>query len=253
MHKFLLFLAFGGAMGAMASAARAQDTPPIEPDQQDFTLGTGIVPRGHIQLEGSVFATRRGPIREYLLGQTLVRVPVTRKAEIRATVPGYIIDRDLGFNGLDDGQLEARLKLGRSKRADYAVTFGTTLPTGRRIVAERRYQPQAVFAAQFALNQRTRLVANAGIGRPTEDGDRFTQSLFALSLRYDATRKLNLFGEVYGFNRLAFSNGSQKFVAGGAIYRVGDQTALYGRVGGGISNDVGGPDRLLQLGLARLF
>jgi len=97
------------------------------------------------------------------------------------------------------------------------------------------------------------LTANLGIGRPTSDGERFTQGIAAAELTYELTPRLSAFSEIYGFNRLEAGGNSQKFAAGGLIFDLNRQTAIYGRAGAGLSNDVGGPDRLFQVGLARLF
>lgn len=247
MHKFLLF----GAVGALGLPVLAQDRAPIEVDQNDFTQGTGVVER--FQFENASLSQRRGQIRQYQLAESLLRIPAGKRAEVRATIPAYLIDRDLGFNGLDDARLDARVRFGSGEKTAIALTFGTTLPTGKREVAERKVQPQAILSASRALNDKTNLTANLGVARASDFGERFTQSQFALEIDHDLTPKFNLFGEVYGFNRLKESDGSQKFAAGGLVFRVNAQTALFGRGGAGLSNDVGSPDRFYQVGFARRF
>lgn len=246
MHKFLLL-----TVGAFCFPVMAQDRAPIEVDQADVTLGAGIVPR--FQLENSSLSQTRGQIREYQLAETLLRIPAGKKVEVRATIPAYIVDRDLGFNGLDDARLDVRVAFGSGKSTSLALNFGTTLPTGKRDVAERKFQPRVVLAATRQLGERVEVTANAGLARASDFGERFTQSQFALRLAVETSLKVRLFGEVYGFNRLPESDGSQKFGALGLIYRVNAQTALFGRGGFGISNDVGSPDRFYQIGFARGF
>lgn len=236
----------------MASAQQSE--PKISPGQRDFTSGTGVVSSGYFQIESDFSYSRRGFDREVRLAETLVRVPIAKGAEVRAMLGPYLYQGNIALSsGLNDSNLAARVQLGKAKKVDFAITLGSALPTGSRRVAERRYQPQAILAASSQLSKRAELVLNAGIGRPTSDGERFTQSIAAAALRYDVTPKVNAFFEIYGFNRLEEGGDSQKFAAGGLVYLINRQTSLYGRVGSGLRNDLGGPDRYYGLGLARLF
>lgn len=247
-------LLLGVALTTRVGEAQEAEEIQVEADQRDFTRGTSIVPRGHVQVDSRVLATRSGDEREYSLGETQIRVPLAERAELRLNTPSYRIERDgARSSGLNDSGIEARFVLSKGKKVTTAVTLFSTLPTGSRQVAERRFQPGAVVAASFSLSRRTELVLNLGGERPTRDQQRFSRGIASASLRYEASKQVNLFSEIYYLSRDEPDGPSQKFLAVGAVYFAGRRTAFYTRVGTGLGNSVGGPDYFYGLGAARLF
>ena len=254
MNKFLLAVALCGFSRAATAQSSPNDQPQVDPEQNDFTTGTSILPRGHFQIESVFSNSRSGFDRQVRLGDTLVRVPVSENLEVRAMLPAYIYQGNLErTSGLDDADLGARLRLKSRGKADFALTFDSKLPTGSRRIAERRFQPEAILAANFTLSSHTQFSLNAGVGCPTVNGERFTQALGSAEVSFDATPKLNAFFEVYGLNRAEAGGPSKQFAAGGLIFRINSQTALYGNVGSRLGNHADGPERFYSLGLARLF
>lgn len=248
--KFALFLAL---LGWCSVAVAQHDKPQVDPEQNDFTLGTSIVPRGHFQVESAFSYALSGISHEVRLGDTLVRVPVASSVELRAMLPAYVYQGDITRrSGLADGDIGARLRLRKTKKAAFALTFDSTVPSGSRRVAERRYQPQAVLSADFSLSGRTTLTLNAGVGRPTNNGHSFTQALATAEITSQLTPKLTTFFEVYGLNRVEAGGHSQKFAGAGLIYGLSDKTAVYGELATGLHNGQGG-DRSYNLGVAHLF
>lgn len=241
-----------------ACAANAQntasETPKIEPDRRDFTLGTGVVPLGQIQLESGATYTRSGAQREITLGELTIRVPLSPRAEVRLGLPSYRIERQTERRaGADDSEIGARLILREKPKQSYALTLSSMLPTGARRVAERRFQPRATLAAQFELSSSTNVVFNLGAARPTDSRRRFTQYVSASSIRFDASEQVQLFSEFYVLSREERGGRARKFAALGAVYFPNRQTALDARFGFGLNNDVRGPDYLVSAGISRLF
>ncbi|BCM88551.1 hypothetical protein IAD21_00384 [Abditibacteriota bacterium] len=212
------------------------------------------MPLGHVQIESSATATRSGDEREHVLGDTQIRVPLSREAEVRVNMPPYRIERDGARSaGWDDSGVEARVVLSKTKKVATAVTLFSTLPTGSRSTAERRFQPGAVLAANFSLSPRAELVVNVGGERPTRDQQRFSRAITSASLRFDTSKRLNLFSEVYFLSRDEPNGPNQKFVAAGAMYLASRRTAFYARVGSGLGNHIGGLDYFYALGVAQWF
>lgn len=261
MKPFFTLLLFALVISAQAPPAPGQaqveqDAPErIEPDRRDFTTGTGIVPKGSIQIETGISRERRGSSRDSSFGEALVRVPVAERAEVRFRIPTYRVQRDLDGrrSGADDASLEARFLLVKREKSEFGVQLTSVLPTGSRRVAERRYQPGAILAANFTLSSRASLLVDLGASRASEEGQRFTQAFAASSFRYDASDKVNLFAEVYAFNKEEAGRRSQKFANAGAAYFLRPNLALDASFGLGLGNRVGGPDYLYSSGLSYLF
>lgn len=246
----------GGVFVLSRPALAQDDEPKVEPDRRDFTRGASVIPLGHIQVESGVTATRTGDMREFLLGDTQIRVPISRRAELRFNTPRYLIERESGSasrGGLDDTGIEARFLLSKSSKIATAITAFTTLPTGARHVAEHRYQPGAVLATNFTLSPCTNLILNLGGERPTSEQQRFFRLIATAAFRYDASERVNLFSEVYYLSHDEPDGPSQKFADIGAVYFAGNRTAFDARFGVGLDNKIGGPNYFYSVGVSRLF
>ncbi len=250
-----LTLLIGLSCGASGAAwAQEKESEPLITDRPDFTESPQTVPRGQVQVEGGVTVERSGDERQRTFGETLVRVAAGRGAEVRIGVPSYITARDGGrTSGLDDAFLGAKFVLSSHPKRPLALLVGTTLPTGSRRVAERRYQPEAVLSTAFDLSEKVGLGINLGAARPTEEGARFTQFFGSAALGFELTDKLGAFAEVFAFNRSSPDGRGQRYVDGGFTYGLTPDLQLDARVGFGLGNRVGGPDYFYGLGAAQRF
>ncbi|MBC8137330.1 MAG: transporter [Fibrella sp.] len=239
-------------------AAHAQSQPrplKIEPDRRDFTLGTGIVPPGHIQIESGVTGSRRGTSRENSYGELTVRVPVSERFEVRVEVPSFLVVRDdTGRgSGADDTLLRTRLRLSAPPRWAFAITADVRVPTGSRPVAERRWQGGATFAANATLAKCAELLFNLGAMRLSDDGEYFDQGTVSMAFRYELSSRFDTFAEIYAMSRMEAGGDSQKFAATGLVYYPVPRVAFDARLGTGVSNDAGSPDYFGSAGLSVLF
>ncbi len=243
------------ALVCLASGLQAQEKDePISPDRPDFTQGTQIVEKGRFQVESGVTFERHGDARQTTLGEVLLRLPLAQRAEIRFGVPSYLVVRENGrFAGLDDALLSAKFRLtGPQAKTALAILAETTLPTGSRRVAERRYQPDLILAAEKEAGKMS-LAANLGLARPVSDGQRFSQVFAGLSAGFDFSKRLDSFLEVYALNREEPGGPSQKFADAGLGYLLNNDTQIDARVGFGINNHSNGPDYFYGAGISRRF
>lgn len=246
------------AQEPLPASSTQPEKPDAEPlslaaDRPGFATGTSIVARGHIQLELGATASRPGAAREYSFAEALVRVPVARRVEVRLALPSYLLDRagQEHEDGADDLGVGAKLLLASTKRATYALLVNAALPTGSRRVAEHRFQPGGVLAADLTLSRHIGMTLNLGSSRASEEGQRFTQVLGASSLNFALSPKLGLFSEVYAFN--AASGPTQKYLDGGFTYLLRPRIQLDASGGVGLGNHVGGPDFFYSAGMVHLF
>jgi len=258
--RIRLGFAFGALLAGLCPMwAQAADEPLVT-DRPDFTESPFVVAKGRVQVEGGYTYTRTGDDREHALGEVLVRVPMSKKAELRLGVPSYLWQRGGGARavGFDDGLWEAKFALSPGggkgwKKPATALLFGTSLPIGARAFRENGLQPQAIFAAQWELCPAASLGANLGYARPSDGGARFDQVFGSLSAGFSLGGKWGAYTEIYGFNKADATGKSAKYADGGVSYLINDDLQLDARAGLGLSNHVGGPDFFVGAGVARRF
>lgn len=228
---------------------------PLVTDRPDFTESPETVAKGRVQVEAGATFERSGDERARSLGEVLVRVGTGKRSELRIGLPGHLRFSGNGssVSGWDDAYLGAKfvLKEGEGRKPQVALLAGTTLPTGSRRVAERKYQPDAVLAAAIDLNEKTALSTNIGVARVSSRGERFNQLFGSLSLGYSLSDKWGTYVEVYAFNRNEPGGSTQKYANTGLTYLVNDDFQLDARFGVGLNN--GPRERFWGLGVARRF
>lgn len=242
---------------APAGETTAQGEEALVTDRPDFTESAQTVLAGRVQVEGGVTFERAGSARMRSVGEVLVRVGAGDRAEIRLGVPSYLTVSDGGrTSGLDDAFLGAKFRLnGPDSKTGLALLAGSALPTGSRRVAEHRYQPEAVLAADFPDFGKFSLAANLGGGRMVDGGQRFTQLWGSVSLGRELTEKTGAFFELFAFNRDAPGGSSRKYFDTGLTHQITPDFQLDARIGFGLNNNNGGggPDYFYGFGVSRRF
>lgn len=259
-----IFLALAAAQCGLGGAAWAQSsapnettepgTPPLITDRPDFTESPQTVPKGMVQIEAGVTFERTGSARQATIGETLIRVAAGNRAEVRIGIPSYLRVRDGGrTSGLDDAFLGAKFALVKREKFPLSVLVGTTLPTGSRRVAARKFSPEVVLASEVDLSKKVGLAFNLGTGRPSEGNGRFSQYFGSASFGFDVSERVGAYAEVYAFTRTERGGKSQKYVNGGFTYALKSELQLDARLGFGLSNDAGGPDYFYGIGVSQRF
>lgn len=240
------------SLTALVSQAIAE---PLVTDRPDFTESPETVLPGRVQVEAGATFERSNNERARSLGEILMRVGTGKRSELRIGLPSHLRFSESGssVSGWDDAYLGAKIVLrdGEGRNPQVALLAGTTLPTGSRRVAERKYQPDAVLAAAIDLNEKTALSTNIGVARASAGGERFNQLFGSLSLGYSLSDKWGTYLEVYAFNRNEPGGNTQKYANTGVTYLVNDDFQLDARFGVGLNN--GPRERFWGLGVARRF
>lgn len=261
LHKWVLPVSVLALSAAGAQAPlRADEVEAVEPlvtDRPDFTESAQTVPAGRVQVEGGITFERAGAARTRTVGEILVRVGAGDRAEIRLGVPSYITASDGGrTSGLEDAFLGAKFRLnGPDSKTGLALLTGATLPTGSRRVAEHRFQPEAVLAADFPDIGKFSLAANLGAGRMSDGGRRFNQFWGSVSLGRGFTEKTGVYFELFAFNRDAPGGSARKYFDTGLTHQITPDFQLDARFGIGLNNNNGGggPDYFYGFGVSRRF
>jgi hypothetical protein len=244
------------AVLACCGAAYAQQPLEASPDRPDFTDGTDVVALGHVQIEGGVTVTRTGDEHDLSVGEVLVRVPATKRVELRLGVPSLLASREgegERVTGADDVFVEAKVVLVPGERAALAVLLNASLPTGTRSVAEHRFQPGATLAADLTLSDEVALSLNLGYDDASTDGRRFNQVFASGSFDFGLPKNFDAFAEVYALDRAEAYGPAQRYADTGLSYHVTARTVVDARIGSGLRNGTGGPDYFFGFGVTRLF
>jgi hypothetical protein len=259
-------LAGGGTIVALAQeCAAAEGAPgagarvePLVPDRPDFTDGVLIVGRGRPQVEAGITFTRIGSARETSLGEALVRVALSERAELHVGVPSYLRARDEfeSASGFDNSFLGTKLLLspGGDGAIGIALLAGATLPTGSRRVAERGgLQPEIRLALAKELSERVELGVNLGYARELDGGQRFNDFFASASLGISFVERLGGFFEIFARSKVNAAGDDARYVAAGLSYLVNPDLMLDVRVGRGLGNDFGSPDYFAGAGASLRF
>lgn len=259
----LIFCSVLGVLGGVSSnSSSSSAAEPIVTDRPDFTESAETVPRGQIQIETGILFSRSGKgaerEKERAMDETLIRIATGDRSELRIEVPSYIRVRTSGEHGtksgFDDGYLGGKwvLRRGEAGKAGVALLAGTTLPTGSRSIAERKAQPEAIFAVETELTEKLSFGVNAGVARAVAEGKRFGQFFGSVALDYELSKKWGTYTELYAYNRTEHDGGAQKYFNGGFTYLVNDDLQLDTRIGYGLGNG-NGRERHWGVGVSHRF
>jgi len=243
---------------AAAEGATSAKVEPLVPDRPDFTDGVLIVDRGRLQIEGGVTLNRAGSARETSLGEVLVRLPLSERAELRVGVPSYLrVHDDIEtVSGFDNSFLGAKFLIlpPNDGNIGIAVLAGATLPTGSRRVAERGgLQPEIKLALAKEFSERIGLGVNVGYARENDGGERFNNFFASASLGVSLMERLGSFFEVVMLSKVNANGDDARYIATGLSYRVNLNLMVDVRVGRGVGNDFGSPDTFAGAGLSLRF
>jgi hypothetical protein len=239
----------------VAMAGSAEE--PMITDRPDFTESSSTVGRGYFQLEGGLtFADLADDRQVTTVGEILARWGVAKKLELRFVFPTYAAidgpgDDESGFLSTTVGlkyELGEASGSGILKGMETAIIASTTVPTGTGDFDASEWQPAAVFAASWELGTDVGVGINLGVGRPADEGRRFTTLWTSVSLGVGLTEATSIFVEVYGLNREENRGPSTATFQAGLVYLVNPDCQLDVRAARRLTDQ--GFDFLLGAGLS---
>jgi hypothetical protein len=232
--------------------------PPIATDRPDVTDGATTMPVGTAQVEGGYTTSRSNDqTRDQTIGEGLVRIGVSSRAEARIAFNSYEVRRERGLTqrGFDDASLGVKLRL-HDAPADQVRAVPSTswivamsIPTGNRAFGAGTYLPSTKLAAEWSLGERVDLGANAILAAERDETGRYTQSGASVSLAPSLTEHLGGYLEWYAFRDNVARAHARHSLDAGLTFAVGDDFQLDVRYGGDITR--GDHDRFFGVGVAR--
>ena len=223
---------------ASLAAQQSKPLPPIDTDRPDLTDATTTIARGHIQFEGGFTSqTSRDRLTSLSGPEFLVRIGVLSRAELRIGQNYRSIETDPGVHvsGFDDLQVGTKVRLADQGRlpAISAEAF-TTFTTGAAGVGA----PRALPGAALLFQQATAGPWSWGIELEAARGPVSGVSGFtSLSIQYQATAKVQLYGEWYQLQPDLGINARQHYLDSGVLVLLSNDVQVDARIGVGLNHD----------------
>lgn len=253
------------------SLTRASESRVISTDRPSFSNGTGIQPRGTLNLEtGYLFTFRdrdgvettrhNGP-------EVLARVGVIEeRLELRFITSGYTWSRstdDSGSSadaGWSDIALGVKLRLTQQDGVlpRLALNVQSTLGGGADNVSTQQAEPLVSLIWSYDLAQAFgdrwsgfTLGGNANVAWPTTDGDRFTQGQGSVYLSFPVADRVSGFAEYFVIGPFSKGTDAAHFVDFGGVYLLTDRAQLDARIGFGLNDEA--DNLFIGAGISFLF
>jgi len=225
-------------LSACATTSKVESpAPAIEADRPDFTESPETVPPGSIQAEGGYTYSRDESGTNQSIGELLVRVPASTRAELRVGFNSYSIVHAPGVvqRGFEDMEVGTKVRLidheERSVIPSISILLLSTLPTGHRGIGSKVMQPTAKLALGWQLSEKWSLESNANYSYASEDETRFSQWAGSASLGAEVTPRVETFVEWFGTSPASLGGKRADYLNTGAAMKFGGLLRLDARVG----------------------
>lgn len=244
----VLALALGQTLPVLAFEGWSGLEGSIEPDRPDFTEGTGLIPAGHVQVEGGTTLTRVDDVDSTSLGELLVRIGLGERSELRLGLGSYsrIDDSSAGggsISGFEDPAIELKYRFTKEAgelapgQPAVALVLGTSVPVGDKELTSDEWAPLALLAFDWAVGSRFGVGANLGGSYAISgDDDRFTQAFASVSAGMSVTDRLGTYLEWYGFSEEEENGPSTHYVNGGISFLINDDLIVDAKIGTGLND-----------------
>lgn len=214
---------------------------------------------GALQLEAGYTWDRAGTVTYSTIGETLLRVGVGARSELRLFGNSYAIRSTDGAQtlyGMEDPKVGMKTNIYskpdsvHSLMPNVAVLAAVTLPAGGDAFRGAHAQPEAKLAVNWTTPSPFSLYSNLGVARVYDGREWGERGWASLALWYSVNPLVSVFGEGISARRLGGSATPSNDVDGGITYLVNDRFQLDLRAGRGFGNE-SGSERFIGVGLAR--
>ena len=134
------------------SLSQNTSVPQIATDRPTVTPSPMVVPINYIQAENGLALRKQPTWFEFNVPQTLVRLGVLPRTELRLTVPNYFLNSG-AISGTADMSIGLKEQLGPLfRRFQLALIPGFTIPTGSRSMTSNAVDPFLQIVASYKLS-----------------------------------------------------------------------------------------------------
>jgi hypothetical protein len=181
-----------GALGVPPRAAMAQDL--INADRPSIADGSKVIAPGQFQIETGIQHETRRDVQTMFV-PTLARVGVGARVELR--IEGNTLSYEAGVTGFAPISIGAKVALIDLDRGPTVGVIVRGFPaSGSNDFKTDHFTGDARLAADIPLGGKVSLNPNVGAARYDEGGLTYGAGVFALSLNYQLSERLNPFIDV---------------------------------------------------------
>lgn len=229
-------LVMGLFAGCWGSGALAEE---MVTDRPDATESSSVIKPGFIQAELGWLYTKSGDIKTHELPQTLFRIGVVDRVELRLGWGGYQNATSAGgADGVGDFELGAKVYIAEEQGGlpEIALLGGISVPSGDDDVSSNEVDPAFRFSFSHTLSDTFSLGYNLGAEWATEDGSTLSSFVYTAALGAGLTESIGAYVEFFGDVGMSASGEAHSF-DGGFTYLLRENLQLDAFAGVGLSDD----------------
>ena len=226
------------------SAARGQDPSantnspaPIATDRPTVTNSSIVVPVGYLQAENGFLDTYSHGVNTADGPETLLRLGIASKTELRLTVPDYFYNVTSGggpATGFGDMAVGVKQQLGPTPGGfDVSATLFLSFPTGAGNVSSGGYDPGLQIAWSHGLTAKWSTAGMLSMYWPTQGQSRNVTGEATVLLDRQLAGPWDVFGEYVG--DFPERGGTRQFLQFGTSLKLGRNQQLDAHVGVGLT------------------
>jgi hypothetical protein len=208
---------------------------PIATDRPAVTDSSVAVPAGSFQAENGFLETRSQGQSVFDIPETLVRVGLASKTEVRFTVPDYFDNLTIGgsASGFGDFALGVKQQLGPVRRFDVSVVGYLSFPTGAEGVSSGGYDPAVQIPWSRTLSANWTAAGMFSVYWPTQGQRRNVTGETTFLFDRQLTKPWDAFLEYAG--DFPENGGPRHLLHFGTAYKLAPQHQIDFHVGVGLS------------------
>jgi hypothetical protein len=229
------------------------ELPELVTEGLDFTDSTQVVGTGVFQFENAYTIARERGVHSFTGPQTLVRIGLTKRLELRLGGDGFRSEHTQG-NGTTSGwsDLELAVKVGISKQSRFRPALSMipmlSLPAGGSSFSSGGYDPTLKLAWDKDLARGFSIGGNINVSSLRTPTGRFRQAALSTSVSRDLKAGFGVSLEVFGLSS-EDKDGPSAWVANtGVSHGIGKHAQIDAQVGRRIGS--AGPDWFCAIGTA---
>jgi hypothetical protein len=247
------------AVAVCACAGRVSPPGAVSPDRPGYTDTPPVLPSGALQLEVGYTDDRMGTLEYSTIGETLLRVGVGGRSEVRLFGNSFATRSITGLpsvSGMEDPKFGMKTTLHtkpdsiHSAMPNVAALAALTLPMGATPFRALHAQPEAKLAANWTTPTPFSVYSNFGVGAAYDGVAWGKRGWVSTAVWYAVNPKVSVFGEGITVRQLSGSTLPSNDVDAGITYLVNDRFQLDLRAGHGFGSASSG-ERFVGVGLAR--
>lgn len=232
----------------LSDGVNAEKPLVISTDRPSFCDTSGIVPKGHLQLEtGYTFTlnnhngvntqTQNGP--EILARYTVIE----DRLELRVSTSGYVwsrtsaggvVDHNDGFSDVLPG-LKLKVADQDGVLPRLVLEAATTTSIGSDGISNQDIEPVFKLIWSYDLGKGWGVYGNFNVAYASTSGERFVQGQGGVCVTYAINDKLSVYGEYFLFGPNAKGTSSAQYVDFGAAYLMTNRVQFDVRAGFGLN------------------